>query len=178
MQELKEKDGIRGAINFNMNKEELKNNFDFEKKKHIEFYLPFYEQKNWLLVQDNIDSNQKNDWDVKLEVFAGQYKTIDEKALREEHDNFLTEIIQDMKTGNLGWLFGEKDWILYGSWNNKENIEPSSLYLIRSGELKNYICNLEGFIKTCISKKGWGITWNLVLNWKDLIEKNIAEKLI
>jgi len=161
-----------------MSQEELKSNFDWERKKHFEFYLPFYAQQNWQMIQDNIDSNQKNDWDVKLETFVGQYTLIDEKALRGEWDNFLVEIIQDIKTGNLGWFFGDKDWILYGSWAVIESVRPSSLYLVKLKELKDYICELDGFIKTCISKKGWGITYNLVLNWEDLLEKGIAEKLI
>lgn len=83
-----------------------------------------------------------------------------------------------MKTGNLGWFFSEKDWILYGSWAAIESIRPSSLYLIKAKELDEYVCSLEGFIKTCISKKGWGITWNLVLDWDELLKKGITEKLI
>ena len=161
-----------------MSQEELKNNFNFERKKHLEFYLPFYREKNWQVVNDNIDSGHKNSWDVKLEVFAGQYVTVDEKAIRGEWNSFLVEIIQDMTTGNLGWLFGYKDWILFGSWADLENNCPSSLYLVKSKELKNYICEFEGFIKTCISKKGWGITWNLKLEWQELLDRNIAERLI
>ena len=161
-----------------MSQEEVKNNFSFERKKHFEFFLPFYQEKNWQVIQDNIDSNQKNDWDVKLEYFAGQYALIDEKALRNDHNDFLLEIIQDMRTGSMGWFFSKKDWILYGSWADIESIYPSSLYLVKSKELKDYIYSLEGFIETCISKKGWGITWNLKLNWQDLIRRNIAEKLI
>ena len=50
------------------------------------------------------------------------------------------------------------------TWNKLITLylpEPTSLYLIKSKELKNYICELEGFIKTCISKKGGAIlgTW-------------------
>ena len=161
-----------------MSEQEVKSNFDFERKKHFEFFLPFYEQQNWQLIQDNINSGKKNDWDVKLETFVGQYTLVDEKALRGEYYNFLVEIMQDMKTGNLGWFFSEKDWILYGSWANPDFPRPSSLYLVKSKELKEYICELDGFIKTCISKKGWGVTWNLVFEWNDLLEKNIAKKLI
>ena len=152
--------------------------FEFERKKHFEFYLPFYVLRNWQMIQDNIDSNSKNDWDVKLETFVGQFTTIDEKARKGEFDDLLVEMIQDVKTGSLGWLFGDKDWILYGSWVVIESVWPSSLYLVKSKELKDYICELDGFIETCISKKGWGITWNLVFDWQNLLKKGIAEKLI
>ena|SRR3990167_7917829 len=161
-----------------MSQEETKNNFDFERKKHFEFFLPFYKEKNWLVEKDNINNTYRSDWDVKLEIFAGQFVLVDEKALRKEFDNFLIEIVQDMKTGNLGWFFGQKDWILYGSWQDMEKAYPSSLYLVDSKKLKEYINSLEGFIKTCISKRGWGNTWNIVLYWEELINKNVAQKLI
>lgn len=161
-----------------MNQQEIDDNFSFERKKHFDFFIPYYQEKNWQVAEDNINSNQKNDWDVRLEIFVGTYLFVDEKAIRGEWNNFLVEIIQDLESGNLGWIFGKKDWILYGSWDNLEEIRPASLYLVKSKELKEYIYKLKGFIKTCISHKGWGITWNIVLDWNDLIKNNIAEKLI
>ena len=160
------------------NKEEIDNNFEFERKKHFDFFLPYYQEQNWQVLEDNINGNVPISWDIKLEVFAGEYKLVDENAREGEFNDFLMEIIQDIKTGKLGWYFGEKDWILYGSWLDIESIYPSSLYLIKAKELKYYICTLDGFIKTCISKKGWGNTWNIVLDWRELIIKGIAEKLI
>lgn len=161
-----------------MNQQEIDDNFNLERKKHFEFYLPYYQGKNWQVVEDNINSNHKNDWDVKLEVFAGEYVYADEKVLRKEWDDFLVEIIQDMETGSLGWFFSKKDWVLYGSWDNIEEIYPLSLYKVKMKELRDYVFRLEGFIKICISKKGWGNTWNVKLSWQELINKGIAEKLL
>ena len=158
--------------------EEIQKFFNIERKRHNEFFLPFYIEKNWQVIKDNIDGNCKMDWDVKLEIFAGEYVLVDEKAITGEWNDFLVEIMQDMETGSLGWFFSRKDWILYGSWADIENIYPTSLYLVKAKELEDYIYRLDGFIKTCISKKGWGITYNLVLNWDDLIIKGVAEKLI
>lgn len=156
------------------------NTFELERRKHFDFFLSYYREKNWQVIQDNIDSQQKIDWDVKLEIFAGQFVLVDEKVRGKEFDDLIVEIIQDMRTGNLGWFFGPSDWILYGSWVVKESVWPFSLYLIRLKSLKEYIYGLKGFVKTCISspEKGWGITWNIVFNWEDLIRKNIVEKLI
>ena len=159
-----------------MSKEEIEQNFTFEKEKHFEFFLPFYQQQNWQVVNDNINSGQKNDWDVRLEIMAGQYVLVDEKALRKEFNNFLLEIMQDIRTGGLGWFYSKKDWILYASWN--EDKYPSSLYLVKTKELKEYVATLDGMIETCISLKGWGSTWNIALPWDELMTKNIAEKLI
>jgi len=160
------------------NQQEINNYFELEKKKHFDFFLSYYQEKNWIVHKDNIAGSYPIDWDVELEIFAGRYVLVDEKARQGEFDDCLVEIIQDMRTGKTGWIFGEKDWILYGSWEDIENEYPTSLYLIKSKELKEYINSLNGFIKTCISKKGWGNTWNLVFNWQELTSKNIAEKLI
>jgi hypothetical protein len=158
--------------------QDIKDRFSFERKKHFDFFLPFYREKNWQVLEDNIDSEHKNDWDVRLEIFAGEVVLVDEKALRREWDNFLVEIIQDMKTGNLGWHFSKKDWILYGSWDNNEKKYPTSLYLVKAKELKEHIEAIDGSVNTCISKSGWGITWNMTLEWPELLNKNIAIKLI
>ena len=160
------------------NQQQINKYFEIEKRKHFEFFLPYYKEKNWQVFQDNINSGQKNDWDVKLEYFAGEYALVDEKARQGDFGDFLLEIIQDMKTGSLGWYFSKKDWILYGSWADIESITPSSLYLIKAKELKDYVNSLNGFMQTLISKEGWGITWNIKLNWKELIDKKIAEKLL
>jgi len=158
-----------------MSQEETKEYFDFERKKHFDFFLPFYQEKNWQVVEDNINGDCAVDWDVKLEVFANRYVLVDEKARKGDFNDCLVEIVQDMETGKLGWLFGKKDWILYGSWEDEDSITPSSLYLVDSKRLKEHINSFEGFIKTCISKKGWGNTWNITLDWNDLIKKGIAK---
>jgi len=161
-----------------MSKEETKTYFDLEKKKHFEFFLPYYEGKNWQVIEDNINGNCPIDWDVKLEVFVNQFVLVDEKVRNGEFNDFLLEIIQDLKTGKLGWFFGKKDYIFYGSWIDLESVYPSSLYSVNSNKLKEYLDGLDRFIKTCISKKGWGNTWNIKLEWSELLEKGIAKKLI
>ena len=159
--------------------EEVKKCFDFEKKKHYDFFLPYYREKNWIVHKDNIDGNKPIGWDVEIEFFANKRVWVDEKARKGNYGNFLVEIIQNMKSGSLGWLYDLKfGWILYGSWNDIESAYPSSLYRIRISLLKNYILNLRGFKQTYIALNGCGITWNIKLNWQELISNRIADKLI
>ena len=161
-----------------MSQEETKQNFDIERKKHIDFFLPFYQEKNWIVNQDNINSNSPMSWDVRLEIFAGEFKLVDEKVVQSEWNNCLVEIIQDIKTKNWGWLLGEKDWILYSTWADIEADSPSGLYLIKSKELKDHVLSLRGIIKMAISQKGWGHSWNVIFEWDDLIRLKIADKII
>lgn len=161
-----------------MSKEEVKSYFDFERKKHFDFFLPYYKKRNWLVLKDNIGINQVVDWDVKLKLPNDMVILVDEKARQKEYNDFLVEIMQDIETGRLGWFYGEKDFILYGSWIDIEAIDPSSLYLISSKDLRKYICTIDGSVKTRLSKLGWGNTWNLSLEWESLINKGVVKKLI
>ena len=151
---------------------------EIEKKKHFGFFLPFYRNKNWIVVEDHINNTYASDWDVKLEVFAGRYVLVDEKVIIGNWNNCLVELIQDLKTKNWGWFYKRKDWVLYSIWNDINDIEPTSLYLIKNVELIKHIFSLNGFQKAAICQKGWGLTWNVVFEWDDLIEKGIAEKII
>ena len=167
--------GARGIMN---NQKQINDNFAFERKKHFDFFLPYYQEENWQVIEDNIDGDIPIDWDVRIEVFAGEYKLVDEKARKGEYNDCLIEIIQDLPSIKKGWYYGQKDWVLYGSWESPDEKYPSSLYLIKIKELRKYIENLDGFIKTLISKKGYGITWNVVVGWEELIREDVAEKLI
>lgn len=161
-----------------MSQQEINNFFEFERDKHISFFLPYYKEKNWQVLADNIDGNTPIDWDVKLEVFAGEYRLVDEKARIGEFNDCLIELIQDLSSGKQGWYYGKKDEVLYGSWAKKEDKNPSSLYLIKMKELHDYIESLDGFTKTLITKKGWGNTWNIVISWEELQKREIVKKLI
>jgi hypothetical protein len=161
-----------------MSQEEINNNFNWEKYTHEKFFLPYYRDvKNWIVTIDHINSNHKNDWDVKVEIEAGQFRTIDEKALRKEENFFYIEIIQDLATMSWGWFFKEFDWVLYSMWGDGMEY-PSSLYLIDLKRLKQYIFSLSGKQPILISKHGWGITWNIQIFCNVLIYKNIAQKLL
>jgi len=150
---------------------------NFEIRKHKEFFLPYYQEKNWQVIEDKVGL-EKSDWDVKLEIFSGVYKLVDEKVRQREYDDCLIELIQDLKTGKLGWILRRVDWILYGSWIDLEKKYPTSLYLIEVEKLKQYILEFRGKLKTIISADGWGVTWNVVIAWKELIKMDIVKKLI
>jgi len=161
-----------------MSTEETKKYFDIEKEKHFDFFIPLYKEKNWIVLKDNINCGYPISWDVNLEIIKGKNILVDEKVRIGNYNDFLVEILQDINSVKTGWLYGRKDYILYGIWDNIQNIQPKDLYIINSNKLKEYIFNLNGFTTTCISKKGWGNTWNIVLDWNKLIEKQIAKKLI
>lgn len=149
----------------------------FETRKHCEFFLPYYEKRGWEVLQDNLGKN--TDWDVKL-MIDGKTLTIDEKARQREYGDFLAEIVQDLKTGDCGWIFKPKDYYFYASWNNIKNKEPASFYVINAPILQRFILDNWKILlpKMEISEKGWGITLFAKLSWEDLIFTKIAKRII
>lgn len=148
---------------------------DFEKQKHTEFFLPYYKKKGWVILQDNL--GKSTDWDVYLETPEGKF-TIDEKARSKDYNDFLVEIVQDLKSGNKGWLFKDKNYYFYASWETKE-INPTSFYCIDANKLQEFVVkNWKVLLPTMqISEKGWGITLFANISWQDLLFTKVAKRL-
>ena len=128
-------------------------------------------------MEDNIVSNKSLSWDVVLKI-NGNHLKIDEKARHKDYGDFLIEIVQDLRTGNKGWLFKEKDYYFYASWGN--NLEPESFYSVNSKLLQDFIIQnwFDILPKLELSVKGWGVTLFAKLDWQDLIYTKIAKKLL
>src|SRR3990167_4509216 len=117
-------------------KDDFENLVDFEKKKHFDFFLPYYNSKGWKVLEDNLGKN--TDWDIKLQIDGKDY-LVDEKARQKEYGDFIAEIVQDLETGNKGWVFKKKDFYFYASWKEPLSKEPSSFYCISSPKLQRFI---------------------------------------
>ena len=164
--------------------QEWNDNIQWEKDTHEQFFLPFYKEMGWQVLADNVGTNTP--WDVKL-MIDGKERTIDQKALKTEKSAFVLEIIQDLKTGSLSWLYKDKDEYMYASWKSKEefytgNQKPLSLYRVSHGRLKKLlnahwkeIVELGRFY---VALKGIGATLCMNLRWDYLIQEDIAKKLI
>ena len=153
----------------------------FEKEKHETFFLPFYKKKGWQVLQDNVGFNAT--WDVKLSGnWNGGAYTVDEKARKRSYGDFLVEIMQDLKTGNLGWLYKPKDYYFYAIWADEDlNGEPIKLYSVNANKLKEFMAenweNLFSGNKIKISRKGWGTTLFALVLWEDLLFTGVAKDL-
>lgn len=156
----------------------FEDHLSFEKKKHQEFFLPYYKSRGWEIIDDNIVSNRTTSWDVRVKNDIGVI-TIDEKARTGVWNDLLVEVLQDVETGNLGWVYKFKDYYLYGMW--EDEIKPEKLYWIDANKLKEFVG--ENFMKFLdnneynISEKGWGKTFFITAKWNDLEYLKIAELL-
>jgi len=103
--------------------------------------------------------------------------SIEEKGLSYYHKCCPIELIQDIKTQNMGWFYKtEAKYIIFIYFENKQ---PYICYLIKMGLLKEYpaeYLNHNGCF-TALALGGWGDTVNLNIPWEQLIQDNIASVL-
>jgi len=106
-----------------------------------------------------------DDWDklVKFEYLT--YK-IEEKSFNSLWDGLLVELIEDLKTGDLGWFYQTRaDKIIYAFFINEEAKIPHSVYEVSVPTMRNYVNeNIKELIKKAkICDKGYGTTLFVVI---------------
>lgn len=114
-----------------------------------------------------------DDWD-KIVKFENITYKIEEKARIGIWNDLLIELIEDLKTGDLGWFYQTKaDKIIYSFFESEEAEEPTTIYVLSVEKMKNFIFeNIKELIKKSkVSSKGYGLTLNI------FIPLNIAKKI-
>lgn len=149
----------------------------FEKEKHEQFFLKEYPKLGMRVISDIFDDTKTNDYDVIVE-YDGRKLKIDEKARKAEYDDLLVEVMQCIRYGRIGWLYKQIDAIFYASWGDLKALDPTSAYLIRMQDLRDYVVENWEQLEEHFSKKGYGLTLNKRVAWRDLIYLKIAKKII
>lgn len=115
-------------------------------------------------------------YDVVLNNQKHLFK-VEEKIRDRVRNDCLIELLQDVTPpfsgGKLGWLYViQADYIIYAMKNNQDFV----VYKINVKRLKEKFSGiLDESIDFRVSKKGRGITLNLVVGWGVLEEKGIAK---
>jgi len=148
------------------NQGEVNENFAFERSCQP-FADAFYISRGYKI--DRVQGKQNKLGDVYLSK-NGSVFLIEEKFLRQELNFMFVEIVQDVKTNNIGWLwYTGSEYIFY--------CMPETQYFCHTERLRNFIREFGDFYKTLISRKGWGQTENKAVDWGTVIHKKIAKKV-
>jgi len=140
--------------------------FEFEKKQRV-FFDDYYKKKGWECRRISGKENKKYDC---LVLVGKRWIKIQEKARSGEYDDFLVELVQDLGTGDRGWLYTcQADWILYKT--------PNNLFAIDKKRLDVYMKRCGPDCELIISNKGWGRTVNAVLSWEEIIKEKIGRRI-
>ena len=140
--------------------------FQFAKEKE-KVFNKFYKDRDWPYKRIFGKDNKK--YDCVL-LINGKWIRVEEKFQGKEWPSMAVELIQDTETNNSGWLhYTEADWILYGMGER--------IYLVEFQKLREFIELYKSKFNTIISKKGWGITENLIIEWSIIIQNGIGKMI-
>jgi len=142
-------------------KEEL---FAFEREKQ-KIFNKFYQEKNWPYKRIFGPENKKYDCVVRIE---DKWVRVEEKYRSRNWSDLAVELRQDTETNDPGWLYyTEADWLFYGMGER--------IYLVEISKLREFVKLYKDKFNTIISKKGWGITENLVIPWSNIIRNGLGK---
>jgi len=163
--ETHQRAGLFGGTNKMLTKQDF---FSFENKIARPFFDKFYEAKGYGVKRMTGIKNKDYDCEVKI---GDKWYKIEEKYRDREITDCLIETIQDTETNAPGWLYYCKaDYILYGGGNK--------IYCIDFNQLKIFLEKHKDKFNTKISKKGWGRTENIVIDWPTLKVNKIAKQIL
>ena len=148
-----------------------------ESKRHKEFFLQQYPNMGMKVVEDIFDDTKTNDYDVIVEIEGKRY-SIDEKARNQDYGDLLVEVMQCLRSGKIGWLYKHIDYIFYASWKDANLTDPSSAYIVKMPNLRDFVIENYEELPEVFSSKGYGLTFNKRVNWQDLVFHRIATKVI
>ena len=120
-----------------------------------------------------IHGKENEDYDLIL-TKNGRGKKIEEKGLQYYHKDCPIELIQDIWPFNLGWFYKtHADYIHFFYY---QELMPHTLYQLSPSKLKENLGNIFKDKKAMprLSVINYGITINLCIPWKYLIEINCA----
>jgi len=106
-----------------------------------------------------------DDWDKIVRFEQITYK-IEEKARIGLWDDLLVELIEDLRTGDLGWFYQTKaDKIIYCFYESKEAEKPKAVYAFSVEKMRSFVFeHAKDLIrKSNISSKGYGLTLNIFI---------------
>jgi len=130
---------------------------------------PYMDKEYPLLGYTIIDRYGNKKRDLIVSKNGDQYK-FEEKFRQKDYGDFLVELIQCMIIYDRGWFYTTKaDYISYVICN--ERWIPQKIYLVDFPEFKDWLFKYlakKKSVKSRISPKGIGLTFNIAIPWVDI----------
>lgn len=153
--------------------------FDFEKRMQVWSDKTLYPQAKLKVDRSSADQTK----DLILITEKGTRFMAEEKWRTSIYSDFLIELIQDVHTGNLGWFYKcRSKRIIYGM-TSKFNYEAESPLVVFSVDMETLKRELHKLMQDGLnyriveSKKGWGLSVNIAISWKDLKMMELAQEI-
>ena len=128
------------------------------------FMDSFYKEKGAISIIPHPD-RKFDDWDKVVKFPNITYK-IEEKARIGDYNDILVEVLEDLKTGDLGWIYQTKaDIIIYVVYQKEGDEKPKRIYKIIVTRIKEYLIDhaRELFQNSNVAPLGYGLTLNIFM---------------
>jgi len=146
---------------------EVRANFRFEQESQPRANK-LYIEKGYSIAR--VDGKENKLYDVKL-YKNGTCSTVEEKFLRQDADFMFVEIMQDVNTGDPGWIdYTMAEFLFY--------MMPSATYVCKMSNLKKFIRYYGDRLRTIYSNRGYGKTKNKALPFVIIVENEIGKRVI
>lgn len=161
-------------------KAQLEKNFQWEKEKHDQFFLPWYKENGIEVVKDNVGRGYA-EYDTMIRKDERIWR-VDEKAIRGFYENIYVEILQDIKTGSLGWIYTKQIDILFWTfWNHETDDRPRRAYWIEKPKVLEYVAtNFRKLEKpeTRPERLAYGDPFSVLVSCYDLVYLGMAKQIL
>ena len=94
------------------------------------------------------------------------------------YDQLIVELLQDVKTGDLGWFYHvDCERLMWMYCPETRADPPRIIYSIKWQQFKPHVLSLiesDGWHRCNICPKGYGLTLNYPVKWQPLLDMGIA----
>jgi hypothetical protein len=147
------------------------NTFDLEATVR-KWTIPWYQARGYTVRE--VEGKKNREHDLFLER-NGRSLRVEEKAEAILRPNFCFELIQDVKTKNMGWIYDLRaDLIIYIFWN-VEAVKPFIVYKVNWQTCKTFCLDNLADYPLKINNRGFGLTIFSIIPWRELMHEKIAE---
>jgi len=120
-------------------------------------------------------------YDVRIHQNGASY-LVEEKFnfTDRSYDRMIVELIQDAKSGDLGWFYHVNcDSLFWFYCPADRQSRPNILYVIDWPYFKDYVIGkMNGWINMHYNNKGYGLTLNIPINLNEICTDGLADKII
>lgn len=151
------------------------NTFEWEKEAQ-KYFNTWYENKGWTYTR--IEGKENESGDVRVSKNGKEF-LIEEKSERIVTNNMCVELIQDVDSVNLGWMFKTKaDYINYIQCDGEDITKVKHHHMIHMEKLTTHLFHDGNSVRINETDKGFGRTINCLIPWSILTMMGIAKNVM
>jgi hypothetical protein len=148
----------------------------FDDERRMQVLVDEYYKERGIIIDR---SNSCKQYDLRMSQNGTSY-LVEEKFnfTDRNYNQMIVELIQDAKTGDLGWFYHVKcDHLFWFYCPSDRRSRPNLLYVIDWLYFKDYVFErMEEWVYMHFNDKNYGLTLNIPINLTDILKEGIADR--